>query len=54
MPNKDIKVGDKVEHVTTKEIGVVTGYCMSHTKLKVDFGDGNPDYPAPIRNLRKI
>lgn len=54
MKNTNFKIGDKVKHTTTKETGTVTGYCFSHTKVKVDFNDGNPNYPAPIRNLIKL
>lgn len=51
MDKEHIKIGMEVQHTSTGEVGIITDFCLSHTKVKVDFHDGNGNYPTPIRNI---
>lgn len=48
------KVGSKVIHIHTLEVGEVVGPCMSFTKLSINFPGSHSNYPSPKRNLRLI
>lgn len=54
--NKNTKpnIGTKVKHITTHEIGEVSGYTISPEKLWVTFNKEKGMYPCPKSNLEII
>jgi|AntRauTorckE6833_2_1112554.scaffolds.fasta_scaffold30386_2 hypothetical protein len=47
--------GDKVQHTTTKEIGVISRLSQLNDKnVWVIYEGCNYEYPQPIRNIVKL
>ena len=53
-PNQTIKIGTKVIHKTTMEVGEVIDSCLGFGRCKVVYPPSKIWYPQPIRNIMII